>query len=111
MSQTALDTLNDDQLLSMVDKEVAFPDVPTYDDDFLMNMAQQELNASIDTQSGAPAGVRAQVAAAQSTEDKLATIKKFYPDAIPVEVFDPESGAANFGRGNFIITKDRKSVV
>jgi len=104
MSQTALDTLNDDMLLSMVDKEVAFPDVPTYDDDFLMNMAQQELNDSIDTQSGAPAGVRAQVAAAQSTEDKLATIKKFYPDAIPVEVFDPESGAANFGRGNFIIT-------
>ena len=104
MSQTALDTLNDDMLLSMIDKEVAFPDVPAYDDDFLMNMAQQELNASIDTQSGAPAGVRAQVAAAQSTEDKLATIKKFYPDAMPVEVFDPESGAANFGRGNFIIT-------
>jgi len=104
MSETSLDTLNDDQLLSMVVDNAPNSDVPSYDDNFLISLAQQELNKSIDTKSGAPAGIRAQVAAAQNTDDKLATIKKFYPDAIPVEVFDPESGAANFGRGNFIIT-------
>ena len=104
MSETSLGTLNDDQLLSMVVDSAPNPDVPSYDDNFLMNLAQEDLNKSIDTKSGAPAGIRAQVAAAQNTDDKLATIKKFYPDAIPVEVFDPESGAANFGRGNFIIT-------
>ena len=102
MTDTALDTLSDDQLLSMV-----FPDVPTvgnYSDDELITIAQTDLLNSIDTQSGGDAGARAQVAAAQSTEDKLATIKRFYPDALPVEVLDPKNGAARFGRGNFVFT-------
>ena len=102
MTEKALETLSDDQLLSMV-----LPDVPgggKFDDDFLINLAQQDLLNSIDTQSGGDAGARAQVAAAQSAEDKLATIKKFYPDALPVEVLDPKDGAARFGRGNFVFT-------
>ena len=102
MTEKALETLSDDQLLSMV-----LPDVPSvgkFDDDFLINLAQQDLLNSIDTQSGGDAGARAQVAAAQSAEDKLATIKKFYPDALPVEVLDPKDGAARFGRGNFVFT-------
>jgi len=102
VTEKALETLSDDQLLSMV-----LPDVPgggKFDDDFLINLAQQDLLNSIDTQSGGDAGARAQVAAAQSAEDKLATIKKFYPDALPVEVLDPKDGAARFGRGNFVFT-------
>ena len=102
MTEKALETLSDDQLLSMV-----FPDVPSvgnFDDDSLINLAQQNRLNSIDTQSGGAASARAQVAAAQNANDKLATIKKFYPDALPVEVLDPKNGAARFGRGNFVFT-------
>ena len=109
MTDTALDTLSDDQLLSMV-----LPDVPTvgnYSDDELITIAQTDLLNSIDTQSGGDAGARAQVAAAQSTEDKLATIKRFYPDALPVEVLDPKNGAARFGRGNFVFTNPETGVL
>ena len=102
MTEKALETLSDDQLLSMVLPDI--PSVGNYTDDELMNLAQSELLDSIDTKSGADAGVRAQVAAAQSPNDKIATLKKFFPDAIPVEVLDPKSGAARFGRGNFVFT-------
>ena len=102
MTEKALETLSDDQLLSMVLPDI--PSVGNYTDDELMNLAQSELLDSIDTKSGADAGVRAQVAAAQSSNDKIATLKKFFPDAIPVEVLDPKSGAARFGRGNFVFT-------
>ncbi|MAO24619.1 MAG: hypothetical protein CMJ25_28055 [Phycisphaerae bacterium] len=102
MTEKALETLSDDQLLSMVLPDI--PSVGNYTDDELMNLAQTELLDSIDTKSGADAGVRAQVAAAQSPNDKIATLKKFFPDAIPVEVLDPKSGAARFGRGNFVFT-------
>tara|TARA_R110001583_G_scaffold42424_3_gene134828 strand:+ start:8477 stop:11017 length:2541 start_codon:yes stop_codon:yes gene_type:complete len=102
VTEKALETLSDDQLLSMVLPDI--PSVGNYTDDELMNLAQSELLDSIDTKSGADAGVRAQVAAAQSPNDKIATLKKFFPDAIPVEVLDPKSGAARFGRGNFVFT-------
>jgi len=102
VTEKALETLSDDQLLSMVLPDI--PSVGNYTDDELMNLAQSELLDSIDTKSGADAGVRAQVAAAQSSNDKIATLKKFFPDAIPVEVLDPKSGAARFGRGNFVFT-------
>ena len=102
MSEKALETLSDDQLLSMVVPEI--PSVGNYSDDELMSLAQTDLLNSIDTKSGASAGVRAQVAAAQSVDDKLATLKKFYPDAVPVEVLDPKNGASRFGRGNFVFT-------
>jgi hypothetical protein len=57
---------------------------------------------SVDTLSGAPANVRAAVGAAQRPEDKLATLRAFYPNAERVESFDPKNGAARFGSGNFI---------
>ena len=100
MTEKALETLSDDVLLSMVLDET--PTAGNYSDDQLITIAQKKLLNSIDTQSGGDASVRAQVAAAQSTDDKLTTIKRFYPDAIPVEVLDPTNGAARFGRGNFV---------
>ena len=100
MTEKALETLSNDILLSMVADEI--PEVGNFSDNELITIAQRKLLDSIDTKSGGDASVRAQVAAAQSTEDKLATIKRFYPDAIPVEVLDPKSGAARFGRGNFV---------
>ena len=102
MTEKALETLSDDQLLAMVLPDI--PSVGNYTDDELISLAQTDLLDSIDTKSGADAGVRAQVAAAQSVDDKMATLKKFYPDAVPVEVLDPKNGASRFGRGNFVFT-------
>ena len=42
--------------------------------------------------------------AAQSPEDKLATLQVFYPDAMRVEDLDPQNGAMEFGYGNFAFT-------
>jgi hypothetical protein len=99
MTDFSADILSDEELL-----EMAFPlpakngsDIPE-----LENFAQLDLLNSIDTQTGAPAGIRAQVAAAQTEEDRLATVRKFYPKALPVEVLDPDYGASRFGRGNFV---------
>ena len=55
MTEKALETLSDDQLLSMVLPDI--PSVGNYTDDELMNLAQSELLDSIDTKSGADAGV------------------------------------------------------
>jgi len=111
MSQNAIDTLSDDTLIRMATPagggdaaSAGGKDDGNFSDSLLMSIAQQRLSDSIDTQSGAPAGIRAQVAAAQRQEDKLTTLKQFFPDAVPVEVFDPEFGAAKFGRGNFVFT-------
>jgi hypothetical protein len=109
VTDTALDTLSDSQLLSM-----AFPEIPTvgnYSDDELIGIAQKQLLDSVDTKSGGDAGARAQVAAAKSVDDKLTTIKRFYPDALPVEVLDPKNGAARFGRGNFVFTNPETGVL
>ena len=99
--ETGLQALDNEILLSMIED-----DEPqgSYEDDLIDKVAQERLLASIDTKSGAPASVRAQVGAAQTPEDKLATLKKFFPDAVPVEILDPEYGAAKFGRGNFVFT-------
>ena len=59
---------------------------------------------SVDTFKGAPANVRMAVGAAQKPEDKLATLKQFFPDAERVETFDPKYGAQRFGNGNFVYT-------
>jgi len=93
--------LETDILLSMVEKD---QEEGNYEDALLDKIAQERLLASIDTKKGAPANVRASVSAAQKPEDRLATLQNFYPDAVPVEVFDPENGAAKFGRGNFVYT-------
>ena len=104
MTEKALETLPDDILLEMATPISAISSEVKFDDDFLMKIAEQNLSNSVDTKTGAPASVRAQVAAAQKPEDRLNTLRGFYPDAIPVEVFDPEYGATKFGRGNFIFT-------
>lgn len=62
---------------------------------------RQAQTPKIDTASGAPANVRALVGAAQKPEDKLATLKKFYPDAQRDPV-DPE---------NFIFTNPETNVM
>lgn len=49
-----------------------------------------QLNSALDRRSGAPLPVRAAVGAAVSPEDRLATLRKFYPDAQP------------YGEGNFV---------
>ena len=72
-------------------------------DQFLV-LAEQQLLDSIDDQVGAPFDVRAQVMAAQSPEDRLNTLRKFYPDAIPVGVLSPQFGEQRFGRNNFVYT-------
>ena len=93
--------LEDDILLSMVmDEDVE----GNYQDDLIEKLAQDRLLASIDTKTGAPGNVRAAVSAAQTPDDRLATLKNFYPDALPVEVLDPQDGAAKFGYGNFVFT-------
>ena len=75
-----------------------------FDDNEIANLAMAELIDGIDTKTGAPAGIRALVGASQSPEDKLTTLKKEYPDALPIEVLDPQYGAAKFGAGNFVFT-------
>ena len=50
---------------------------------------------SIDEQTGAPQNVRAAVGGAQTEADRLATIRRFYPDAQP------------FGDDNFVFTDPR----
>lgn len=47
---------------------------------------------TIDETRGAPAGVRATVGSAQTPDDRLATIQKYYPDAVAVD------------DGNFVFT-------
>ena len=60
-----------------------------YDENEIANLALQELMNDIDTQTGAPAGIRAAVAAAQTKQDKLLTLRKTYPGALPIEALDP----------------------
>ena len=93
--------LDNSILLSMVDSDKEYGDVT---DSFINELAQARLLASVDTKTGAPANVRAAVSAAQTETDRLATLKNFYPDAVPVQALDPEFGVAKFGYGNFVYT-------
>tara|TARA_R100000700_G_C3173189_1_gene147697 strand:- start:254 stop:2620 length:2367 start_codon:yes stop_codon:yes gene_type:complete len=99
--------LEDDILLSMVEID---DDEGNYQDDLIEKIAQDRLLASIDTKTGAPSNVRAAVSAAQTPDDRLATLKNFYPDALPVEVLDPQDGAAKFGYGNFVFTNPETGI-
>jgi hypothetical protein len=102
--------LETDILLSMLDSQPPEPNLDengqpkNFEDDLLDKIAMERLVNSVDTKTGAPSAVRASVSAAQKPEDRLATLKQFYPDALSVEVFDPQNGAARFGRGNFVYT-------
>lgn len=104
MKNSAFETLSDDVLLEMASPKPPNTSDLGWDEEFLMDMAQARIESQIDTKSGADARVRAQVAAAQKPEDRLATLRSFFPDAVPVEVFDPKYGATKYGRGNFIFT-------
>jgi len=98
------DDLTDDELLEFATPTVQNDTGVSFDDDLLFNSAKIDESDSIDTKTGAPIGIRAQVNAAQREEDRLITLQRFYPDAKPVEVFDPENGANKFGDGNFVYT-------
>ena len=102
---SGFENLPDDVLLSMME-DPSFD----YDDDHWKNqaetyMADQVMLDSVDIITGAPVGVRAQVNAAQSEEDRLLTLRQFYPDAIRVEDLSPTFGAEQFGSGNFVYTE------
>jgi len=98
------DDLTDDELLNFASPTVQNDSNLSYDDGLLLNAVKIDESDSVDTKTGAPIGIRAQVNAAQREEDRLATLQKFYPDAKPVELFDLENGANKFGDGNFIYT-------
>ena len=95
-------SLDDETLLAMISSEQ--DNEGSYQDALIEKLAQEKILNSIDTKTGAPANVRASVSAAQKPNDKLATLKNFYPDAVPVEVLDPDNGAIKYGRGNFVFT-------
>ena len=84
----SLSTVDTDTLLDMAFPESKsidlYSDVPT--DELLTSLADKEEADSVDTETGAPFSVRAQVNAAQREDDRLATLKKFYPDALPVGI-------------------------
>ena len=82
-----------------------------YTNDLLQLLSDQELSNQVDTKVGSPANVRAAVSAAQTKEDKLNTLRKFYPDALPVEVFDSKDGVSKFGRGNFVYQNENGEYV
>jgi hypothetical protein len=82
-----------------------------YTNDLLQLLSDQELSNQVDTKVGSPANVRAAVSAAQTKEDKLNTLRKFYPDALPVEAFDSKNGVSKFGRGNFIYQNENGKYV
>jgi hypothetical protein len=77
-----------------------------YTNELLQYLSDQELSNQVDTKVGSPANVRAAVSAAQTKEDKLNTLRKYYPDALPVEAFDPINGVAKYGRGNYVYQDD-----
>ncbi len=71
-------------LISLYDKEKGKN--PEWDKDTLsaIEAGMSKFNeGQINQDRGASAGVRAQVGAAQSPEDRLATMRNFYPEAIP----------------------------
>jgi hypothetical protein len=90
---------------SVVDKEDA------YEDMLIEKLALERIKSQIDKTTGAPADVRFSVGAAQSSEDKLATLQSFYPDAVRVEDLDPQNGAIEYGYGNFVFTNPETGVL
>jgi predicted RNA-binding Zn ribbon-like protein len=112
MSNSSLSTLPDDILF-----DTAFPATPpvppgftNMDDEMLLQATEQMMDSKIDTKTGAPANVRVAVSAATRPANRLEILRTFYPDAMPVEVYDPASGAAKYGRGNFIYKNPQTGV-
>ena len=101
---SGFENLPDDVLLEMM-KDPSFDyNDPQWQEQADAYMADQSMFDNVDTSSGAPIGIRAQVNAAQSEEDRLLTLKNFYPDAVRVEDLSPQFGADQFGDGNFVYT-------
>ena len=103
MTDSSLEILSDDTLIGMLPKPPV-GDLKNLNDNQLLRLVELQEKEEIDHTTGAPGNVRLQVGAAQLPEDKLKTLQSYFPDAIPVEVFDPEHGASKYGRGNFIFT-------
>ena len=104
MSSSVLDTLDFETLIDLAEQDDSGINQGSADDQILEQALHNDRLNSVDIYTGAPANVRASVGAAQTREDKLATLQNFYPDAIPAEIFAPKEGAARFGDGNFIYT-------
>ena len=96
--------LPDDVLLEMIKDPLFDQTSETWQQSAEDYMADSIVLDSVDIKSGAPIGIRAQVNAAQSEDDRLLTLKNFYPDAVRVEDLSPEFGAQRFGSGNFVYT-------
>ena len=97
-----LETLEDSVLIEMAFGKASVPGSDTYDDALIEKLSLEKIKSEIDRTTGAPANVRFSVGAAQSPEDKLATLQIYYPDALRVEDLDPEKGAIEFGHGNYV---------
>ncbi len=101
-SVDSFNELPDDVLLAMIEDPLFDENDPSWQqsaEDYMADAATLDL---VDITSGAPFNVRAAVNAAQSEEDRLATLKNFYPGAVRVEDLSPEFGAQRFGAGNFV---------
>ena len=94
--------LPDDVLLSMIQDPLFDENDPSWQESAEDYMADAMTLDAVDIISGAPINVRAAVNAAQSEEDRLATLKGFYKGAVRVEDLSPEFGAQRFGAGNFV---------
>ena len=101
-SVDSFDDLPDDVLLAMTEDPLFDPTDPTWQqtaEDYMADAATLDL---VDIDSGAPFNVRAAVNAAQSEEDRLATLRGFYPGAVRVEDLSPDFGEQRFGAKNFV---------
>ena len=101
----SLDTVDARTLLDMTfpNKNPALQNDTNSIDALMMSLSDQEDSDAVDTTTGAPFEVRAFVNAAQREDDRLTTLRKYYPDALPVEQRF-ENGADRFGQGNFVYT-------
>ena len=96
--------LPDDVLLAMVQDPLFDENDPTWQQTAEDYMADAITLDSVNITKGAPINVRAAVNAAQREDDRLLTLKKFYPDAVRVEDLSPQFGVQRFGGGNFVYT-------
>jgi len=98
------ETLENSALIEMALGTNVVDTQDAFDDMLIEKLSLEKIKSGIDRTTGAPGNVRFSVGAAQSPEDKLATLQVFYPDAMRVEDLDPQSGAMEFGYGNFAFT-------
>ncbi len=110
-SKNGLQDLEDSVLLEMATASSVIGSEDSYEDMLIEKIAQERLLQSIDKTTGAPSEVRFSVGAAQSPEDKLATLRQYYPDAMRIEDFDPQNGAMQMGHGNFVFTNPQTNIL